>query len=116
MADWLDLLAENPTLINASLNSTGPFRWFLFDALRDEKGLDRMVTELMMMRGDVGRGGMQVLRWREKMTPPLPQRGTSLPPRFWASNCSAHAAMIRLTTAPRNAIYIRWRRCSRARR
>src|SRR5690606_31394602 len=29
MADWLDLLAENPTLINASLNSTGPFRWFL---------------------------------------------------------------------------------------
>ncbi len=57
MADWLDLLAENPTLINASLNSTGPFRWFLFDALRDEKGLDRMVTELMMMRGDVGRGG-----------------------------------------------------------
>ncbi|MBS0210212.1 MAG: DUF1553 domain-containing protein [Planctomycetes bacterium] len=57
MADWLDLLAENPTLINASLNSTGPFRWFLFDALRDGKGLDRIVTELMMMRGDVGRGG-----------------------------------------------------------
>lgn len=57
MADWLDLLAENPTLINASLNSTGPFRWFLLDALRDRKGLDRMVTELMMMRGDVGRGG-----------------------------------------------------------
>jgi mono/diheme cytochrome c family protein len=57
MADWLDLLAENPTLINASLNSTGPFRWFLLDALRDNKGLDRMVTELVMMRGDVGRGG-----------------------------------------------------------
>jgi len=57
MADWLDVLAENPTLINASLNSTGPFRWFLFDALRDDKGLDRMVTELMMMRGDVGHGG-----------------------------------------------------------
>jgi hypothetical protein len=57
MGDWLDLLAENPTLINASLNSTGPFRWFLLDALRDGKGLDRIVTELMMMRGDVGRGG-----------------------------------------------------------
>ena len=57
MGDWLDLLAENPTLINASLNSTGPFRWFLYDALRDDKALDRMVTELMMMRGDVGRGG-----------------------------------------------------------
>lgn len=57
MGDWLDLLAENPTLINASLNSTGPFRWFLLDALRDGKGLDRMVTELMMMRGDIGQGG-----------------------------------------------------------
>ncbi|MCB1224646.1 MAG: DUF1553 domain-containing protein [Verrucomicrobiales bacterium] len=57
MADWLDLLAENPTLINASLNSTGPFRWFLLDALRDGKALDRMVTELLMMRGDAGYGG-----------------------------------------------------------
>ncbi|HEY1052749.1 MAG TPA: DUF1553 domain-containing protein, partial [Prosthecobacter sp.] len=57
MSDWLDLLAENPTLINSSLNSTGPFRWFLLDALRDGKGLDRMVTELVMMRGDVGHGG-----------------------------------------------------------
>lgn len=57
MSDWLDLLAENPTLINASLNSTGPFRWFLLDALRDGKGIDRMVTELLMMRGDVGQGG-----------------------------------------------------------
>lgn len=57
MSDWLDLLAENPTLINASLNSTGPFRGFLLDALRDGKGLDRMVSELMMMRGDVGQGG-----------------------------------------------------------
>ncbi|MCF7787116.1 MAG: DUF1553 domain-containing protein [Prosthecobacter sp.] len=57
VADWLDVLAENPTLINSSLNSTGPFRWFLLDVLRDGKSLDRMVTELMMMRGDVGRGG-----------------------------------------------------------
>lgn len=57
MSDWLDLLAENPTLINASLNSTGPFRWFLLDALRDGKALDRMVTELMLMRGDIGQGG-----------------------------------------------------------
>ncbi len=57
MSEWLDLLAENPTLINSSLNSTGPFRWFLIDALRDRKSLDRMVTELMMMRGDIGQGG-----------------------------------------------------------
>lgn len=54
---WLDLLAENPTLINASLNSTGPFRWFLYDSLRDNKPLDRMVTELILMRGGAAEGG-----------------------------------------------------------
>ncbi|MFK7822398.1 MAG: DUF1553 domain-containing protein, partial [Planctomycetaceae bacterium] len=54
---WLDVLAENPTLLNTSLGSTGPFRWFLYDSLRDNKPVDRMVTELIMMRGDVGYGG-----------------------------------------------------------
>lgn len=57
MSFWLDILAENPTLINASLNSTGPFRWFLYDSLRDGKPLDRMVTELLLMRGDSAEGG-----------------------------------------------------------
>ncbi len=57
MSFWLDLLAENPTLINASLNSTGPFRWFLHDSLRDNRPFDRMVTELIMMRGGAAEGG-----------------------------------------------------------
>jgi len=57
MSLWLDLLAENPTLLNASLNSTGPFRWFLYDSLRDNKPLDRMVTELLLMRGGAAEGG-----------------------------------------------------------
>lgn len=54
---WMDLLAENPGLLNASLNSTGPFRWYLYDSLRDRKPLDRMVTELIMMRGSSSDGG-----------------------------------------------------------
>jgi hypothetical protein len=54
---WLDVLAENPTLLNASLNSTGPFRWFVYDSLRDNKPLDRMVTELILMRGGQHEGG-----------------------------------------------------------
>ncbi|MCA9178062.1 MAG: DUF1553 domain-containing protein, partial [Planctomycetales bacterium] len=54
---WLDLLAENPTLLNPALNSTGPFRWFLYDSLRDSKSFDRLVTELMMMRGGPHDGG-----------------------------------------------------------
>ncbi|MDB4798573.1 DUF1549 domain-containing protein, partial [Verrucomicrobia bacterium] len=57
VSDWLDSLAENPTLLNASLNSTGPFRFFLHDSLRDNKPLDRMVTELILMRGSQHGGG-----------------------------------------------------------
>lgn len=54
---WMDLLAENPTLLNQSLNSTGPFRWYLYESLRDGKPLDRMVTELLLMRGSPHEGG-----------------------------------------------------------
>ncbi|HEY1065473.1 MAG TPA: DUF1553 domain-containing protein, partial [Pirellulales bacterium] len=57
MSHWLDVLAENPTLLNASLNSTGPFRWFVYDALRDGKPLDRWVTELLLLRGSSPEGG-----------------------------------------------------------
>lgn len=57
MPYWLDVLAENPTLINASLNTTGPFRWFLLEAFQDNKPFDRLVTELVMMRGSPHTGG-----------------------------------------------------------
>lgn len=57
MGYWLDVLAENPSLINPSLNSTGPFRWFLLEGLRDGKAFDRLVTELIMLRGSAHTGG-----------------------------------------------------------
>lgn len=57
MSFWQDLLAENPTLLNQSMGSTGPFRWFLLESLVDRKPLDRMVTELILMRGSNQTGG-----------------------------------------------------------
>lgn len=54
---WQDVLAENPTLVNSSLNTTGPFRWFLYDSLRDNKPFDRMVSELIQLRGSAHEGG-----------------------------------------------------------
>ncbi len=57
MPYWLDVLSENPALLNATLNSTGPFRWFIQDALRDHKPMDRFVTELLLMRGSPHTGG-----------------------------------------------------------
>ncbi|HEU5119032.1 MAG TPA: DUF1549 domain-containing protein, partial [Isosphaeraceae bacterium] len=57
MGYWQDVLAENPTLINASLNTTGPFRGFLHDSLRDNNAFDRLVTELILLRGSPHEGG-----------------------------------------------------------
>jgi len=57
MPYWMDVLAENPALINPSLNTTGPFRWFLQDALRDNKPMDRLVSELLLLRGSPHTGG-----------------------------------------------------------
>jgi hypothetical protein len=54
---WQDVLAENPSMVKPSLNNTGPFRWFLHEALRDNKPLDRLVTELLLLRGSERDGG-----------------------------------------------------------
>jgi len=54
---WMDVLAENPTLLNASLNTTGPFRWFIYESLLDNKPIDRFVTELILLRGSTYEGG-----------------------------------------------------------
>lgn len=54
---WQDLLAENPNPLKPSLNNSGPFRWFLHEALRDQRPWDRVVTELIMLRGSERLGG-----------------------------------------------------------
>ena len=54
---WQDVLAENPSMLKPSLNNTGPFRWFLHEALRDGKAMDRIVTELILLRGSEREGG-----------------------------------------------------------
>jgi hypothetical protein len=79
---WQDLLAENPTLINATLNSTGPFRWFLYDSLRDDKPLDRMVTDLVMMRGSQHDGGSAGFGMAAQNDAPLAAKGHVLASAF----------------------------------
>ncbi|WP_435017208.1 DUF1553 domain-containing protein [Tundrisphaera sp. TA3] len=54
---WQDVLAENPNMLKPSLNNTGPFRWFLHEALRDNKPMDRLVTELVLLKGSEREGG-----------------------------------------------------------
>jgi len=56
-AYWQDVLAENPNILKPSLNNTGPFRFWIHEALSDNKAMDRFVTELVMMEGSEYGGG-----------------------------------------------------------
>ncbi|MFT5468287.1 MAG: hypothetical protein ACI8UO_003396 [Verrucomicrobiales bacterium] len=57
MGYWQDVLAENPNMINPTLNNTGPFRWWIQESLLDNKPLDLFVTELIRMEGSERFGG-----------------------------------------------------------
>ena len=56
-AYWQDVLAENPNILKPSLNNSGPFRFWIHEALLDNLPMDRFVTELVMMRGNAKAGG-----------------------------------------------------------
>lgn len=56
-AYWMDVLAENASMLKPSLNNTGPFRWYLYDMMRDNVAVDRWVTGLIRMRGSELFGG-----------------------------------------------------------
>jgi len=49
---WQDVLAENPNILKPTLNNTGPFRFWIYESLLDNKPMDRFATELLTMRGD----------------------------------------------------------------
>lgn len=57
MGYWQDVLAENPNIINPTLNNTGPFRFWLYESLLDNKPFDRMATDLILMDGSPRYGG-----------------------------------------------------------
>ncbi|NNE93395.1 MAG: DUF1553 domain-containing protein [Verrucomicrobiales bacterium] len=54
---WQDVLAENPNILKPSLNNTGPFRYWIYEALLDNKPMDQFVTELVLMEGSKLGGG-----------------------------------------------------------
>ena len=79
---WQDVLAENPNFVKPSLNNSGPFRWFLEEALRDGKPVDRWVTELVMMRGSVHAGGSAGFGMAAENDAPYAHKGTILGSAF----------------------------------
>lgn len=57
MGYWQDVLAENPNILNPTLNNSGPFRWWIHESLLDNKPMDLFVTELLRMEGSERFGG-----------------------------------------------------------
>lgn len=54
---WQDVLAENPRLVKGKLNNTGPFRWWIHEALLDKLPFDQFVRELIAFGGSDYEGG-----------------------------------------------------------
>ncbi len=54
---WQDVLAENPNIVNPTLNNTGPFRWWIHESFLDNKPFDRFASELVRMEGSAYYGG-----------------------------------------------------------
>lgn len=79
---WQDVLGENPNMLKPSLNNSGPFRWYLYEALRDDLPFDRMVTELVLLRGSEREGGAAGFGLAADNDAPLAAKGQILASAF----------------------------------
>lgn len=81
---WQDALAENPNIVNPTLNNTGPFRWWIYEALLDNKPLDRFATELILMEGSTRYGGTAGFAVASENDAPLAAKAQNLGLTFLA--------------------------------
>ena len=79
---WQDVLAENPNMLNPTLNNTGPFRWWIYESLLDDKPMDLFVTELLRMRGSQRFGGPAGFAVASQNDVPMAAKGTIVSTAF----------------------------------
>ena len=82
MGYWQDVLAENPNILNPTLNNTGPFRWWIHESLLDNKPMDLFVTELVRMEGSERFGGPRGFAEAEGNDAPMAAKGTIVSSAF----------------------------------
>ncbi len=82
MGYWQDVLAENPNILNPTLNNTGPFRWWIYEALLDNKPMDVFVTELCRMKGSERFGGPAGFATASQNDVPMAAKGTIVSAAF----------------------------------
>ncbi|WP_437206752.1 DUF1553 domain-containing protein [Planctomicrobium sp. SH664] len=79
---WQNVLGENPNLINPTLNNTGPFRFWIYEALHDNKPFDLFVTELIRMEGGYNIGGPKGFEMASGVDVPMAAKGVVLTSAF----------------------------------
>jgi hypothetical protein len=82
MGYWQDVLAENPNMLNPTLNNTGPFRWWIYESLLDNKPMDLFVTELLRMKGSERFGGPAGFGVASQNDVPMAAKGTIVSTAF----------------------------------
>jgi len=82
MGYWQDVLAENPNILNPTLNNTGPFRWWIYESLLDNKPMDLFVTELLRMKGSERFGGPAGFSVASQNDVPMAAKGTIVSTAF----------------------------------
>ncbi len=83
---WQDVLAENPNILNPTLNNTGPFRWWIYESMLDNKPMDIFATELIRMRGSLYQGGPAGFAMASQNDVPMAQKGIILSGAFLGMN------------------------------
>ena len=79
---WQDVLAENPNIINPTLNNTGPFRWWIHESLLDNKPMDLFVTELVRLEGSDRYGGPRGFGTATQNDAPMAEKGAIVASAF----------------------------------
>lgn len=85
---WQDVLAENPGILKPMLNNTGPFRFWLWESIADNKSMDRFVSELIGMRGSVYNGGPAGFSLATQNDVPMAAKSQVVSQAFLAMNLS----------------------------
>lgn len=82
---WQDVLAENPGILKPELNNTGPFRFWIYESLLDNKPMDRFATELIEMKGSTYGGGAAGFRLATQNDVPMAAKALVLGQAFLGS-------------------------------
>ncbi len=83
---WEDVLAENPVMFGQVPNSTGPFKRWIHTSFLNDRGYDRLATELVLMEGVDDQAG--TIGFRESMGNDLPpaEKAFVISQAFMAAN------------------------------